>query len=264
MLNSSSFFALLLATLLLAGSVFGQEVVFDTTVKRPNMKPSSDKAVKFSMVKFGNRGTEFSGRFTNLLRSPFFCEAIELTKYQEKEIVVVNRQLVSKASDELAKHPNASAETIQFVLQKYGEKQEKHIIEILLRHQIDLADDFDDFKKTVSEGLANSLVKGTLGRKLELTVDQRNDLCKKIKDIRWEYEKKMLDAKKEALKSLAKAISKEKQKETDRFFQPILNASFAGVGDDFLEAPTELSTIEMAIIKRANEQRKRQDKKKHP
>ena len=121
MLNSSSLFVLILASVL-GGSVVGQEVVFNSMLDRPSEQSSSATGVQFGMVKFGNRGAGFSGHITNLLRSPFFCEAIELTKYQKKEIVAASHKVARNASEELAKYPNPNNETVQFFLRKFGDR----------------------------------------------------------------------------------------------------------------------------------------------
>ncbi len=212
-------------------------------------KNSNDSAnIEYESIQIGNHLKELEGPLAGSLRLPLFCKYIEVTEGQRKKIERANRDFVKAAKQEISRTNDPSQ--IQQIMKRYGNKQEQFIEhEVLLPHQIKSAKSYDRYRLMVNEGPASSLVEGTLGSQLGLTIEQREALCKDIAEIRSQYEDKIRQARKEAIKKLIDAVPEKKRAAAKKHLDTLVETNILIPKDRFLDAPEKLSNFAKLILR---------------
>lgn len=181
---------------------------------------NNQRVLELRQIEYDGAQRVFAGQFLSQLQNPAFVSFIELSIEQRDEILKLHRDFHRDGAITVREcRTNDLAKTWSRLVR---EQDDEIIKQVILPHQVEAAKRFAAFRKIMNEGLAMSLVGGSLAKQFGLTYQQRKDLNARADEIEQDLIEKMHKARREAIEKLINSLPEENVRDAMQIAQPFL------------------------------------------
>jgi hypothetical protein len=162
--------------------------------------------------------------FCATLESRLMREYLEIVDSQLKEVSELKKEYELRAN-EIRDQSDIEPETTYARLQELRNKFDNELKEkILVPHQRERIEYFGIYNCVLNEGLANSMVNGSLVVVLDLKEQQRRQIKNEAEEALQEYRETVVKAQKKAIDRLKKSVPADKQKKFDDLIESMMSS----------------------------------------
>lgn len=148
---------------------------------------------------------------------------IELTDEQLEKVRLLKSEITEKENRIRGNESLEFKEKLDKLI-ALGKEQEERTLGILLPHQVKLHGSYGTYLVINQEGLANSLVYGSLAAALGLTPEEREKIREEAIKVNKEYQEIVSKAQKDGIKKLIAVFPKEKRSQIEKILEPIADS----------------------------------------